>query len=118
MAPAWSMGFRFFYPTASTTLASPISAAQTSITVPSSAAAPAHPFNVAVCAIPGDPVEIITVNTVAATTWTVVRGQDGTAAAAAGIGATLAISPTPITGNLVSTAAPLVAVCSRKIPWA
>jgi hypothetical protein len=118
IAPGVSMRYRFLYSTASTTLAGPISAAQTSITVTSSAAAPATPFNVAVCAIPGDPVEIITVNTVAATTWTVVRGQDGTAAAAAGIGATLAISPTPITGNLVSTAAPLVAVCSRKIPWA
>src|SRR5260370_41334994 len=99
MAPAWSMGFRFFYPTASTTLASPISAAQTSITVTSSAAAPATPFNVAVCAIPGDPVEIITGNTGAATTRTVVRGQDGTAAPAARIGATLATNPAPITAN-------------------
>jgi len=117
-APGVSMRYRFLYSTASTTLASSISAAQTSITVTSSAVAPATPFNVAVCAIPGDPVEIITVNNVAATTWTVVRGQDGTTAAAAGIGATLAISPTAVTGNLVSTAAPLVAVCSRKIPWA
>jgi hypothetical protein len=113
-----SMQYRFLYSTAATTLASPgINASQTSMNV-SSVVTTTTPFNVAICGIPGDPVEIITVKSVSGTTWTVVvRGQGGTTAAPASAGATLAINPASITNNLVSVP-PQVPVCSRKIPWA
>jgi hypothetical protein len=118
IASAVSMQYRFLYSTLSTTLASGISAAQTTITVASSVGVPSTPFDVAVCAIPGNPVEFISVTGVSGTTWTVSRAQEGTTAAAAGIGSTLAINPQPVTGPLVSDDAPLVPVCSREIPWA
>ena len=73
---------------ASTTLAAAITAAQTSITVASSAGFPPAPFNVVIGgAVVG--YEIMRVTAVAATTWTVSRGQKGTTAAAAVAGATL-----------------------------
>ncbi len=112
------MKYRFLYATATTTLPAGINAGQTTITVASGAVTPAPPFDVAICGIPGDPVEIITVNAVAGPVWTVVRGQGGTTAAAAPLGSTLAINPAPITNNLVSDNPPRVSVCSRNIPWA
>jgi hypothetical protein len=112
------MKYRFLYATALTTLPGAITAGQLSITVAAGAVTPVPPFDAVICGIPGDPVEVIQVNAVAATTWTVVRGQGGTTAAAAPLGATLAINPAPITNNLVSDHAPRVSVCSRNIPWA
>lgn len=73
-------------PSHSTTLGAGITAAQTSITVGSSAGFPAAPFDVSLSSTG----EIMKVTGVAATTWTVVRGQEGTTAAAAGAGGTLA----------------------------
>ena len=73
---------------ASTTLAAAIAAGTTSITVGSSAGFPAAPFNVVVGGAAGG-FEIMTVTAVAAGTWTVLRGQNGTTAAAAAAGATI-----------------------------
>lgn len=81
---------------ASTTLKNAITAADTSIVVASSAGFPAAPFNVVIGSVgsynagtnTGTPgYEIVTVTAVAATTWTVVRGQQGTTAAPAAAGA-------------------------------
>ncbi len=71
-----------------TSLAAGITAIQTSITVTSSVGFPATPFNVLLVST----WEIMTVTNVAGTTWTVVRGQGGTSAAAAVAGATLSTS--------------------------
>jgi hypothetical protein len=68
-----------------TTLTAPISATSSSMSVSSSAGFPATPFN----AFLPSTGEIITVNAVSGTTWTVVRGQAGTTAAAAATGATV-----------------------------
>jgi hypothetical protein len=73
---------------ASTTLLAAITAAPTSITVASSAGFPPTPFNVVIGGATGG-YEIMTVTMVAATTWTVLRGQKGTTAVAAAAGATL-----------------------------
>jgi hypothetical protein len=70
---------------AGTTLATGISATQTSISVLSSAGLPATPFH----AFLPSTGEIITVNNVAGTVWTVSRGQESTTAAAAAAGATV-----------------------------
>jgi len=107
ISPGTQMKYRFFYATATTTLASAINASQTTITVVSSAGAPAAPppsFNVSVCRPDGtiESAEIMQVTAVAGNTWTVVRGQDGTTPAAAPVGATVGINPAPINGNLVS----------------
>jgi hypothetical protein len=68
-----------------TTLANPIaSSTQTSITVASSSGFPTSgTFNVLIGS------EILTVTAVAGTTWTVLRGQEGTTAATAPAGATV-----------------------------
>lgn len=117
-SPGTPMMYRFLYAKDQTTLASPItSASQTSISVVSSAGAPSPPFNVSICYSdsPTEAVEVMTVNIVSGTTWTVVRGQDGTTAAASvAAGATVAINPLPITGPLVDTA---VQVGQRTISW-
>ena len=73
---------------ASTTLQSAIGAADTSIKVASSAGFPPSPFN-AVIGSAGGGYEIVTVTNVIGTTWTVVRGQQGTTAGAAAAGATI-----------------------------
>lgn len=73
---------------ASTTLAAAIGAGDLSLTVASSAGFPSGSFN-AVIGSAGGGYEIITVTSVAGTTWTVVRGQQGTTAAAAAAGATI-----------------------------
>jgi hypothetical protein len=74
---------------ASTTLQTAILASDTSISVMSSAGFPATPFNVVIGSAAGG-YEIMTVTVVTATTWTVLRGQKGTTAAAAAVGATIA----------------------------
>jgi hypothetical protein len=114
--PGVQMRYRFLYSTVSTSLAAGINAVQTTISVISSAAAPPTPFDVSVCNS-GESGETMRVTNVAATTWTVVRGQEGTTAVAASAGATLWINPAPITGPLVSTVAPKVPVCFRQVPW-
>ena len=56
----------------------------------------------------------MTVTAVAANTWTVTRGQDGTTAAAAAAGAEVWIDPKPITGPLAGTE---LVVGQRIITW-
>jgi hypothetical protein len=74
---------------ASTTLKTAIGAADTSISVVSSGGFPASgSFNVVIGSSNGG-YEIITVTNVAGTTWAVVRGQQGTAAAPSPAGATV-----------------------------
>ena len=68
-----------------TTLAAAIDATQTSINTTSSAGFPPTPFSVTV----GGTGEVMTVNTMSGTMWTVLRGQGGTTAAPALAGATL-----------------------------
>jgi hypothetical protein len=68
----------------STTLAAGITATDTTITVASSAGFPATPFN----ALLVSSMEVVTVNSISGNTWTVVRGQLGTTAAAAAAGVT------------------------------
>jgi hypothetical protein len=85
------MEYRFEYQPvaiASTTLGAAISASQTSLTVASSAGFPSTPFNVSVGSANGG-YEIMTVTGVSATTWTVVRAQQGTTASPAAAGAIL-----------------------------
>jgi hypothetical protein len=82
---------------ASTTLAGAITAVQTSITVASSAGFPATPFNAVLGSAAGG-FEIVTVTAIVATTWTVVRGQQGTPAAAAAAGA-LAVTGASASGT-------------------
>ena len=71
-----------------TKLAAAITAAQTSISVTSSAGFPSAPFNVVIGSANGT-YEIMTVSAVIATNWTVLRGRHGTAAAASAAGATI-----------------------------
>ena len=87
---------------ASTTLASPITAGQTSITVVSDTGFPAPNFSVAI----GSEILLVTaVGGTGNTTWTVVRGQQGTAAAAAATGA--AVTPTggDVNGSVIAAVA-------------
>ncbi|HVP53836.1 MAG TPA: hypothetical protein VMU45_02490 [Candidatus Eisenbacteria bacterium] len=102
-SPGAQMQYRFLYATASTSLAAAITAAQTSITVSSSAGVPPTPFDVSLCnpTETEETGETMTVTAVSLTTWTVVRGQDGTTAISAPAGSTLWINPRPITGSLV-----------------
>lgn len=93
-----AMQYRFLYATATTTLAAAITASTTSITVASSAGVPPTPFNVSLCSA-NESGETMTVTAISGTTWTVVRGQVGTTAAAAGVGAALWTNPTPITNS-------------------
>ncbi len=67
----------------STTLASPVSAVDTTFTVASSAGVPATPFLAYLC----DGNEAVRVTNVAAASWTVIRGQNSTTPAAAAAGA-------------------------------
>jgi hypothetical protein len=106
------MMYRFLYASASTTLASAISAFATSINVASSAGVPPTPFDVSLC-IGGESGETMTVTGVAGTTWTVVRGEDGTTAISAPAGTTLWINPIPITNNLICP----IQIGSRSISW-
>jgi hypothetical protein len=73
----------------STTLSSNIGAGDNSITVASSSGfPPSGSFNIVIGSSSGG-YEIITVTKVVGTTWTVTRGQQGTAAAPAAAGATI-----------------------------
>ena len=82
-------------PPASTTLNSAIAASDLTLTVAGSAGFPASgPFNVVIGSDAGA-YEIIRVTNVAGTTWTVVRGQQGTLAAAAPAGATIVAGVVP-----------------------
>jgi len=113
-----AMMYRFLYAKNQTTLASPITtAAQPTIIVTSNAGTPPTPFNISVCYSdsPYENVEIMTVNIASTTTWSVVRGVDGTTAAASvPVGATVAINPQPITGSLVDTP---IQVGAHTISW-
>jgi hypothetical protein len=106
------MQYRFLFSNVPTTLTANISAFQTTISVASSAGAPATPFNVSV-GIAGATGETMTVTAIAGTTWTVTRGQEGTTAAAAATGAKVWINPAPITGALVCQ----VEAGTRTINW-
>ncbi len=82
-------------PPASTTLNSGIAASDLSLTVAGSAGFPASgPFNVVIGSDAGA-YEIMRVTNVAGTTWTVVRGQQGTLAAPAPAGATIVAGVVP-----------------------
>jgi hypothetical protein len=78
---------------ASTTLQNAIAPGDTTITVTSSAGFPSGSFNVVVGGVNGG-YEIITVVSVIGTTWTVLRGQQGTTALPAAAGATIAAGVT------------------------
>ncbi|HKF49742.1 MAG TPA: hypothetical protein VKB38_20445 [Terracidiphilus sp.] len=106
------MQYRFLFSTQSTTLASAINSAQTTITVAGGAAPPPTPFTISVCNA-GESGETMTVTGVAASTWTVTRGQDGTTAEPAGAGATVWINPAPVTGGRVAP----VKLGTRIISW-
>jgi hypothetical protein len=80
---------------ATTTLAAAITATQPSITVTSIAGFPTPPFNAVIGSANGG-YEIVTVTTVALTTWTVLRGVQGTTGAPAAAGAAIT------TGSAVS----------------
>lgn len=84
---------------ATTTLAAPMSNAQTSITVASNAGFPSPSFSVEIGS------EILLVTAVSGpgnTTWTVTRGQQGTTAAAAVAGA--AVTPPPLDNGFLDRA--------------
>ena len=80
-----------------TTLAWPITAAQTSIVVASNTGFPAPGFNVSVGS------EILEVTAVAGTTWTVARGQQGTTASSASEEAIVLI-PSPAGSQVLTLA--------------
>jgi len=111
-SPGTQMQYRFLYAAASTTLSAAINAAQTTIHVASSAGVPPTPFNVSVCSN-SQTGETMTVTGVVVTTWTVVRGVDGTTAASALLGASVWVNPTPIAGPLVCK----TKLGSRFTPW-
>lgn len=116
--PGTPMMFRFLYAKNQTTLAGAItSTVQATITVASNAGIPATPFNISVCYsdAPYENAEIMTVKNAATTTWTVVRGVEGsTPAASVPVGAIVAINPQPITGSLVDTP---IQVGAHTIMW-
>ncbi|HWB86769.1 MAG TPA: hypothetical protein VG675_21670 [Bryobacteraceae bacterium] len=111
-SPGVPMRYRFLYSKDRTTLAAATTAAQTTITV-AGGSPPPVPFNISVC-VDGQSGETMTVTAVAANTWTVTRGQDGTLAAAASAGAEVWIDPKPITGPLAGTE---LVVGQRIINW-
>ncbi len=87
---------------ANTTLVSPITAAQTSITVASNVGFPTPNFTVSI----GAEILLVTaVSGVGSTTWTVVRGQQGTVAAAAASGAAVTPTGDDINGSVITTVA-------------
>jgi hypothetical protein len=111
-SPGVPMRYRFLYSKNKTTLAAAINAAQTTITV-AGGSPPPTPFNISVC-VDGQSGETMNVTAVAANTWTVTRGQDGTTAATATAGAEVWIDPKPITGPLAGTE---LVVGQRFINW-
>ncbi len=111
-SPGTPMRYRFLYATNKTTLAANITAVQGTITVSGGPAQPT-PFKISVC-VDGESGETMTVTGVAANTWTVTRGVDGTLASAATAGAEVWIDPKPITGALAGTELP---VGQKIVPW-
>jgi hypothetical protein len=111
-SPGTPMRYRFLYAQAKTTLAANITAVQGTITV-AGGSPPPTPFDISVC-VDGQTGETMTVTAVAANTWTVTRGQDGTIGAAATTGAEVWIDPKPITGPLAGTELP---VGQKIISW-
>ncbi len=87
---------------ASTTLTAPIDAVQTSITVMNGSGFPALPFTVAI----GSEILLVTaVSGTGNTSWTVVRKQQGTAAAPAANGASVKPTGADLNGVVVSAVA-------------
>ena len=87
---------------ASTTLAAPLAATATSLTVASDAGFPPAKFYISVGS------EILLVNAVGgagSTTWTVLRGQQGTTAAAAPAGATVTPTGANLNGSIIAAVA-------------
>jgi len=111
-SPGVGMRYRFLYSNNRTTLTAAITAAQMTINV-AGGSPPPTPFDISVC-VDGQSGETMTVTAVAASTWTVARGQDGTTAAAASAGAEVWIDPKPITGPLAGTE---LVVGQRIISW-
>jgi hypothetical protein len=99
---------------AKTDLAAAITPAQTSIMVTSSVGFPPVPFNAVIGGANGG-YEIVTVTTVIATTWTIVRGQQGTAPLAAPAGA-LIVTGAAAAGGF--TQVPEAFIASTKIGYA
>lgn len=87
---------------ASTTLASPITATQTTITVASDAGFPVPNFYIYIGA---EILQVMAVGGTGGTTWTVLRGQQGTIAASAANGA--AVTPTrgDLDGSVIAAVA-------------
>jgi hypothetical protein len=88
---------------ASTTLTSPIGVGDTSITVASDAGFPAPNFYVYIGG--SEIAQVTVVGGTGNTTWTVARGQQGTAAAAAPIGATVTPTAGDLNGAVISAVA-------------
>jgi len=88
---------------ASTTLASPIGAGDTSITVASDAGFPAPNFYVYIGG--SEIAQVTAVGGTGNTTWTVVRGQQGTTATAAVKGATVTPTAGDLNGAVISAVA-------------
>jgi hypothetical protein len=87
---------------ASTTLTAPIDAAQTSITVANGSGFPSPSFSVAI----GAEILLVTaVSGVGNTTWTVVRGQQGTTAALAASGTPVNPTGADLNGVVIAAAA-------------
>jgi Flp pilus assembly protein TadG len=104
-----------------TTLAGNVNSSTTSLTVNSSASFPSTPFLVVVGSSANNkaivsPNEIMKVTAIAGTNWTVVRGQNGTSAAAASSGVNVGLlTGPPLYGIYTSTAA---VSASQTWPWA
>ena len=90
----------------STTLAADITAAKTTITVASDAGFPAAPFYAYIgSAGSQEIVQVTAVGGAGNATWTVLRGQQGTAAAAYASGALVAPTPGDVPGVIVAAVA-------------
>ena len=87
---------------AGTTLAAPITAVQTTITVLADSGFPPAPFAIA---IGSEVMSVTAVGGTGNTTWTVLRAQQSTAAAAAAAGATVSLAGGPLAGNIVAAVA-------------
>ena len=90
---------------ARTTLASPITASQTSITVASDAGFPGPDFSVA---IGSEILRVTAVGDIGSTVWTVVRGQQGTTAASAAVG-----TPVNVNGAAIAAVTAISAVAAN-----
>lgn len=87
---------------ATTTLAAPLTAAATTLTVVNDAGFPPPNFYIS---IGSEILQVTAVGGVGNTTWTVVRGQQNTTAAAAPSGATVTPTGANLNGGIISTVA-------------